>query len=204
MVRPGRASVILVCAELLAPGLDGHPHSDRGFLLARLLRACFPRQLSIDADRSSAIPLVHHARRSCGSACVRSAGGRRSIVLSSSGEDRPGNPGKLVGQRDGCDILVRPPVQIMEPDPNPVPCPISVQTETPRAVNEQASEICVPALCDPAEPRLAACRHLSGHKAEPGGEIPTAPESRSIGNRGDRGIWHEECRCLRAWTRPRS
>src|SRR5215470_2667349 len=95
------------------------------------------------------------------------------FVLLTSRHHRPRHPGKLVGERDGCDLGGTPRQQCGEPRPAPGAVDLGVANDSECASRKQAAQVAIALFADTAELVLAAARALLGDEPDPGREVPS-------------------------------
>src|SRR6202045_1853451 len=126
------------------------------------------------------------ARGSSGSdACIV---GPRQFEGASFGQHRPGDAGKLVGERDRQHVVVQPPFGGFDPGFEPVTFPVLYPDQhNPCRLHEQNAQVAIAAPGDFAEDRAVSRRDLLGHQSEPGAEVAAFGEYVSSADRGHHG-----------------
>jgi hypothetical protein len=78
-------------------------------------------------------------------------------------KDAPSNAGELVGERDGEDVVMQPPLGRFEPRLEPVTIPaLRLDQYGPRGLNEQNAQVAIAAFRYLAEDGAVAGRYLLG------------------------------------------
>src|ERR1700731_1886702 len=110
------------------------------------------------------------ARGSSGSdACIA---GPRQLEGASFSQHRPGDAGKLVGERDRQHVVMQPPLGGFNPGFEPVTFPVLYPDQhNPCRLHEQNAQVAISAPRDFAEDRAVSRRDLLGHQSEPGAEV---------------------------------
>src|SRR6202048_5296708 len=110
------------------------------------------------------------ARGSSGSdACIVSP---RQLESASFSPHRPGDAGKLVGERDRQHVGVQPPLGGFDPGFEPITFPVLYPDQhNPCRLHEQNAQVAIAAPRDFAEDRAVSRRDLLGHQSEPGAEV---------------------------------
>src|SRR6266702_4523115 len=122
------------------------------------------------------------ARGSSGSdACIVSP---RQLEGASFSQHRPGDPGKLVGERDRQHVVVQSFLGGFDPGFEPVTFPVRYPDQhNPCRLHKQNPQVAIAAPRDLAEDRAVSRRDLLGHLSEPGGKVATLGEYISCANR---------------------
>src|SRR5712671_2066558 len=126
------------------------------------------------------------ARESSGSdACIVSP---RQLEGAPFSQHRPGDAGKLVGERDRQHVVVQPPLGGFDPGFEPVTFPVLYPDQhNPCCLHEQNAQVAIAAPRDFAEDRAVSRRDLLGHQSEPGAEVAAFGEYVSSADRGHHG-----------------
>src|SRR3984893_427220 len=126
------------------------------------------------------------ARGSSGSAaCIVSP---RQLESASFSQHRPGDAGKLVGERDRQHVGVQPPLGGFDPGFQPVTFPVLYPDQhNPCRLHEQTAQVAIAAPRDFAEDRAVSRRDLLGHQSEPGAEVAAFGEYVASADRGHHG-----------------
>src|SRR5712671_5168823 len=115
------------------------------------------------------------------SSFVRAKG--RSFV-----QHRPGDAGKLVGERDRQHVVVQPPLGGFDPGFEPITFPVLYPDQhNPCRLHKQNAQVAIAAPRDFAEDRAVSRRDLLGHQSEPGAEVAAFGEYVSSADRGHHG-----------------
>src|ERR1700675_2768276 len=119
--------------------------------------------------RALTAPSTARGSRGLDDACIV---GPRQLEGASFGQHRPGDPGKLVGERDRQNVVVQPPLGGFEPGFEPVMFPVlSPDQHDPCRLHEQNTQVAIAAPRYFAEDRAVSRRDLLGHQSEPGAEV---------------------------------
>src|SRR6202051_4548492 len=110
------------------------------------------------------------ARGSSGSdACIV---GPRQLEGASFGQHRPGDAGKLVGERDREHVVLQPPLGGFDPGFEPVTFPVLYPDQhDPCRLHEQNAQVAIAAPGDFTEDRAVSRRDLLGNQPEPGAQV---------------------------------
>src|ERR1700681_4612387 len=112
----------------------------------------------------------------------------RQLEGASFGQHRPGDAGKLVGERDRQHVVVQPPFGGFDPGFEPITFPVlDPDQHNPCRLHEQNAQVAIAAPRDFAEDRAVYRRDLLGHQSEPGGEVAAIGECVARGDRGQHG-----------------
>ena len=85
------------------------------------------------------------------------------LECSTASQDAPSNAGELVGERDGEDVVMQPPLGRFEPRLEPVTIPaLRLDQYGPRGLNEQNAQVAIAAFRYLAEDGAVAGRYLLG------------------------------------------
>jgi hypothetical protein len=134
---------------------------------------------------SSGIPLA--LSRSVFEYCLCSASlydGPDAILLVVR-QERPDNSGVFIGQRDGSPVLAASGDEGSQPLTPVITLCVDPAERGSRAVNEEFTQIAIPAFTDPEEPRFAACRVFAGDEAELRRQLAAVLELGHVADRGD-------------------
>src|SRR6202162_1912898 len=114
--------------------------------------------------------------------------GPRQLEGASFSQHRPGDAGKLVGERDREHVVVQPPLGGFDPGFEPVTFPVLYPDQhNPCRLHEQNAQVAIAAPGDFAEDRAVSRRDLLGHQSEPGAEVAAFGEYVSSADRGHHG-----------------
>src|SRR5229473_3361622 len=114
--------------------------------------------------------------------------GPRQLEGASFSQHRPGDAGKLVGERDREHVVVQPPFGGFDPGFEPVTFPVLYPDQhNPGRLHEQNAQVAIAAPGDFAEDRAVSRRDLLGHQSEPGAEVAAFGEYVSSADRGHHG-----------------
>src|SRR5262252_4497278 len=103
-------------------------------------------------------------------------------------ENRPGDTGELVGERDRQHVVVQPRLRGFDPRLEPVALPALWPDQYhPGRLHEQDAQVAIAALGYLAEDGAVCGRYLSRHQSEPGGEVAAFGEHIAGADRGDHG-----------------
>src|SRR3984893_12430132 len=98
--------------------------------------------------------------------------GPRQLEGASFSQHRPGDAGKLVGERDRQHVGVQPPLGGFDPGFQPVTFPVLYPDQHNSCrLHEQNAQVAIAAPRDFAEDRAVSRRDLLGHQSEPGAEV---------------------------------
>jgi hypothetical protein len=100
-------------------------------------------------------------------------------------QERPNGAGILVRQRDCRHILVASAHEFRQPAFCQVRLVLSDSDHRSGTMNQQGSQVGIPAFADAQQGGLAAAGVLLGHQAQPGGQLPAIRKSLCITDRGD-------------------
>jgi hypothetical protein len=147
--------------------ISSHPLADLGWKL--LIGLChrfllISRISFVRAKGRSFVPARRASSRS--DACIV---GPRQFEGASFSQHRPGDAGKLVGERDRQNVVVQPPLGGFNPGFEPVTFPVLYPDQhDPGRLHEQNAQVAIAAPGDFAEDRAVSRRDLFGHQSEPG------------------------------------
>src|SRR5207245_9225314 len=100
-------------------------------------------------------------------------------------EDGPGDTGKLVGERDRENVVVKPLLSRFDPGLEPVAFPaLWPDQHDPGRLHEQDAQVAIAAPRYLAEDRAVSSRYLLGHQSKPGAEVAAFGEPISSANFG--------------------
>src|SRR5262249_2965519 len=93
-------------------------------------------------------------------------------------ENRPGDAGEFVGERNRQHVVVKPFLGCFDPRPEPIALPLLPQLDQddPRRLHEEGAQIAIAALGYASENRAVPGRYLLRHQAEPGAEVAALRE----------------------------
>src|SRR5260370_29402941 len=152
-------------------------------------RSFVPARRTSIASRAGAVKAGRRAWLAAGSALPGCALTAPSTARGSSGPDacivgpgqlegasfsqhRPGDAGKLVGERDRQHVVVQPPLGGFDPGFEPVTFPVLYSDQhNPCRLHKQNAQVAIAAPRDFAEDRAVSRRDLLGHQSEPGAEV---------------------------------
>src|SRR6266568_6410221 len=101
-------------------------------------------------------------------------------------EDGPGDTGKLVGERDRENVVVKPLLSRFDPGLEPVAFPaLWPDQHDPGRLHEQDAQVAIAAPRYLAEDRAVSSRYLLGHQSKPGAEVAAFGEHISSANCGN-------------------
>src|SRR5580700_6258147 len=104
-------------------------------------------------------------------------------------ENRPGDAGKLVGERDRQHIVVQTFFGSLDPGLEPIAVPMlwpDPDQYDPGCLHEQRAQIAIAAPGYLAEDGTVSRRYLLWHQSEPGAEVTAFGECSTVADRGDR------------------
>ena len=101
----------------------------------------------------------------------------------------PGDPGRLIGLGDTGAVRPTPGFDPLEPSTPGIGFAIDHPQDRAGAMDEEGTEIAIPALRHPEQCGLPARGMLPGDEAQPGGELATILERRSHRPRPPRARW---------------
>src|SRR3974390_2072571 len=107
---------------------------------------------------------------SLGRCCI----GLDALESASPVENRPGDAGELVGERNRQDVAVQALLGRLDPRPEPIALPSlwrDLDQYDPGGLNEQPAQIAIAAPRYAAEDGAIAGRHLLGYQSKPGSEV---------------------------------
>jgi hypothetical protein len=100
-------------------------------------------------------------------------------------QERPGNPGVFIGQCDGSPVLAaasdegsQPPTPVIRPRVDPA-------ERGSCTMDEEFTQIAIPAFTDPEEPWLTPCGVFTRDQAQPGRQLAAVFELGHVTDRGD-------------------
>jgi hypothetical protein len=101
-------------------------------------------------------------------------------------EHGPGNPSRLIGERDNRPIEASPRREPLQPLGTAIVVLRQSKHDGAGAMNHLTSEIVIGAPAYSAEPRFASGRILTRHEANPRSKFPPGAEVMAVVNRGDK------------------
>src|SRR6266702_3654516 len=130
----------------------------------------------------------------------------RQLEGASLGQHRPGDAGKLVGERDRQHVVVQPPLGGFDPGFESVTFPVLYPDQhNPCRLHEQNAQLAIATPRDFAKDCAVSRRDLFGHQSRPGAEVAAFGEyvsSADCGHHGARNDWpdarhrHQARTCL--------
>jgi hypothetical protein len=106
----------------------------------------------------------------------------RAIELASR-QDRPHDPGILVGKSDGDDVRMPPLSHLADPLASGIILSLGFAENGPRTMDHQGAQISVAAFTDPEQPGLPAARPLPWNQSKPGGRLASVLETIPVTDR---------------------
>ena len=113
---------------------------------------------------------------------LRSSGGQIVLVTR---EHSPGDPRRLIGERDDRPIEASPRRELFQPLGPAIIVFGQSKHDGAGAMNHLAPEVVIGAPANPAEPGFAASRILTRHKANPCRKLPSRAKIMTVVNRSD-------------------
>src|ERR1700681_4068154 len=143
------------------------------------------RQALALPGRALTAPSTARGSRGLDDVCIV---GPRQLEGASFSQHRPGDAGKLVGERDRQHVVVQPPLGGFDPRFEPVTFPVLYPDQhNPCRLHKQNAQVAIAAPGDLADDRAVSRLDLLVHQSEPGAEVAAFGEYVSSADRGHHG-----------------